>query len=526
MNRIGVRMALWIQPTRLTIAISTLSSWRREAKSQAAMHLWPLLALIEAGVSTSVEKQFTEAKEFEFWNRYFRFPGEVRDRNSGGGFTQHYYVDPLLQLDKPGDYPHRGPWTIRTRTFLNSWHAAEFKEGESSWRLKENFADIFVTKTLSKEGLVHRIPVVDLAVWLFREESFPDGSTADVLEKTFLERFPFQKADYEKLFRFTPEEPSHIFTASSPSKEAVFAGISTALLLPELEPAKTQIQNALPDPPLEEDDAVLQQVRSLIALGTSGIILKGCPGTSKTWYAKKIAATLTQQADHVFHVQFHPAYGYEDFVEGYLPDDTTKAGFRLGDKIFLQACATAAKVPTPVVIIIDEINRGDPARILGELLTYIEHDYRGAPFSKAYSGTIAVVPKNLVLIGTMNEFDRSITQLDLALIRRLDHIKLKPSSELVTAFLEPGDFTTGQVDRVVQWFEALQTILPEDSGGIGHTYFKCVTRPDQLQLMWEYRMLPYCEAILELEPDKLVNAERSFASMFKDILGQQGADEV
>lgn len=514
-------MALWIQPARLTIAISTLSSWRKAAKTQAAMHLWPLLALVESGISGTTEKPFTEAKEFDFWNRYFRFPGETRDRNISGGFSQHYYIDPLLQLDKPGDYPHRGPWTIRTRTFLNSWHAAELNQTDFSWRLNEKFADIFVTKALSKEGIVQRVPLVDLAVWLFREESFPDGSSSEALEQRFLERFPFSTADYQKLFRFTPEDPAHIFTNAAPPPEAIAVGIRKALLSPEIKNAK---ESGSKDEPLEEDDAVLQQVKNLIALGTSGIILKGCPGTSKTWYAKKISATLVKHSDHVFHVQFHPAYGYEDFVEGYLPDETKKAGFRIADKIFLQACTLASTVSTPVIIIIDEINRGDPARILGEVLTYIEHDYRGTPFRKAYSGDPAFVPKNLMLIGTMNEFDRSITQLDLALIRRLDHIQLKPSSELVTSFLEAGEFTVEQIDRIVQWFEALQTILPSESGGIGHTYFRYVTRPDQLQLVWEYRMLPYCEAILELEPEKLTNAKRSFDAMYKEILGQQTAE--
>jgi len=492
------------------------------------MHLWPLLALMEAGVSTTAEKSFRESNEFDFWDRYFRFPGETRNRNvSGGGFAERYYIDPLLQQDKPGDYPHRGPWTIRTRTFLNSWHAADFKEDSSSWLLKANFADIFVAKVLSKDNEVHRVPVVDLAVWLLRDESFADGSTSETLEARFRERFSFANADFEKLFRFTQENPDHIFANVHPAPETIRAAIESALLPVEAEPGKKSAPPAATvDEPLDDDDPVMQQIRNLIAFGTSGIILKGCPGTSKTWYANKIAATLAKSPEHIFHVQFHPAYGYEDFVEGYVPDQNSKAGFRLVDKVFMEACGVAAKVATPVVVIIDEINRGDPARILGELLTYIERDYRGVQFRKAYSSEPASIPSNLLLIGTMNEFDRSITQLDLALIRRLDHIPLKPSSELVSSFLESGQFTPEQIDRVVHWFEALQAILPQESGGIGHTYFKTVTRPDQLQLMWEYRMLPYCEAILELETDKLTNAKRSFAAMYKGVLGQHATEEV
>jgi 5-methylcytosine-specific restriction protein B len=519
-------MALWIQPARVTAAISSLSYWRKAAQAQAAMHLWPLLALAEAGAAKKVATPFTETREYEFWDRYARFPEEKRERTGGGGFAQHYYIDALSQQDKPSDYPHRSPWTIRTRTFLNSWHASDFDPASSSWTFKDNFADIFVAKVLSRGGVVHRTPVVDLAVWLFREESFEDSATAESLEERFLDRFRFDRIDYEKLFEFTPEDKDHLFTPEKPLPAALTAAIRNGLV----EEASTVIAGGTAPPPvdepLEENDPVMQQIRKLIAFGTSGVILKGCPGTSKTWYAKKIARSLSGgRPEHVYQVQFHPAYGYEDFVEGYLPDESSKSGFKLVDKVFLQACDAATSVSTPVVIIIDEINRGDPARIFGEILTYIEHDYRGLKFRKAYSGAEATVPANLFLIGTMNAFDRSITQLDLALIRRLDHIDLKPSSELVASFLEGSEFSSEQIDRIVQWFDAMQTILPESSGGIGHTYFKNVRRPDQLQVMWDYRMLPYCEALLELEPDKLTNAKRSFDSMYRAVLGQRAAGE-
>ena len=193
---------------------------------------------------------------------------------------------------------------------------------------------------------------------------------------------------------------------------------------------------------VEDDDAIYVQVKELLDLGTSGIIFRGCPGTSKTWYAKQIAYKLAAKTEHIYQCQFHPSYGYEDFVEGYKPDESAKAGFQVIDKIFLAACEEASKVGTYVVFIIDEINRGDPARVFGELLTYIEHGYRGDRFRKAYTGDEATVPKNLVVFGTMNQYDRGIAQLDLALTRRFDHIDLKPDTEKVEAFLgENGNFS-------------------------------------------------------------------------------------
>jgi 5-methylcytosine-specific restriction enzyme B len=516
-------MSAWIRPERVSRAINALSQWRKTAKSQAAMHLWPLLALIGAGAKKGHSIAFTEAKDFEFWDRYARYPGESRERG-GTSFAQNYYIEPLLEEDKPGDYPHRSPWSIRKRTFANSWHAASFDEANSTWLIQDDYADIFVRRVIARDNHVHRIPVVDLAVWLFREEEFADGASSETLEEHFRNAFPFAQDDYEKLFVFVSEDAQVIFTADRPSQNALREAIS-ATLLPPLQTlsSKSNVQNQEPEPvaPLQSDDVVLMQVKSLIAFGTSGILLKGCPGTSKSWYANKLAATLTTDPKNIFKVQFHPAFGYEDFMEGYLPDEEKKSGFRLANKVFLTACEAASQTTEPVVLIIDEVNRGDPARIFGELLTYIEHDYRNVSFRKPYSGDPAFVPANLFVIGTMNEFDRSITQLDLALVRRLDHIQLKPSSEQVEAFLEDGEFSSQQIERIVEWFEGLQRILPSASGGVGHTYFKNVKRPEQLELMWDYRMLPYCEAVLELEPEKLNNAKRSFSSMYRAVLGQR-----
>lgn len=487
------------------------------------------MALVEKGIDTNRSRSFTESDDYDFWDRYARYPDESRTRPTSAPFTKHYYIDPLLQRDKPSDHPHRGPWTIRTRTFLNSWKAAEFESSTSSWRLKANFAEVFVQKVLSKNGGIHRVPIVDLAIWLFRRDEFPDAASAKSLEERFLSVFPFQQADYDAIFEFTDEEASKIFQDERPSAAAYRDAIQQALVpevvvpppVRDLFPSADSGRKSL----LSEDDPVLRQVQSLLGFSTSGIILRGCPGTSKTWYAKQIARELVADPAHIYEVQFHPSYGYEDFVEGYLPDQSTRSGFKIVDKLFLQACELASKIDTWVVLIVDEINRGDPARILGEVLTYLEHGYRGMTFRKAYSNGEARVPSNLFLIGTMNPFDRSITQLDLALIRRLDHIDLRPSSEILASFLEDSALTSDQIDRVIKWFEALQNILPVDSGGIGHTYFKDVARPDQLRLVWQYRMLPYCESILELEPQKLEHTKKRFEAMYRSVVGQETVGE-
>lgn len=163
------------------------------------------------------------------------------------------------------------------------------------------------------------------------------------------------------------------------------------------------------------------------------LILQGPPGTGKTWLAKRLARALigrkTPLMDQLRSVQFHPSLSYEDFVRGYRPSG---AGLVLTDGIFLQVVEAARAQPDlPHVLIIEEINRGNPAQVFGEMLTLLENTkrsradamelaYRKVPGEKVH------VPDNLHIIGTMNIADRSLALVDLALRRRFAFVTLEP----------------------------------------------------------------------------------------------------
>jgi 5-methylcytosine-specific restriction protein B len=162
------------------------------------------------------------------------------------------------------------------------------------------------------------------------------------------------------------------------------------------------------------------------------LVLQGPPGTGKTWLAKRLAYALIGFRDdrRIVAVQFHPNLSYEDFVRGWRPSGEGK--LELVDGVFLEAVKAAHAEPSlPFVIVIEEINRGNPAQIFGELLTLMEGSKRdkSEAMRLAYPRDAterAFVPKNLYIIGTMNVADRSLALVDLALRRRFAFVDLEP----------------------------------------------------------------------------------------------------
>ncbi|MYD90570.1 MAG: AAA domain-containing protein [Caldilineaceae bacterium SB0662_bin_9] len=164
------------------------------------------------------------------------------------------------------------------------------------------------------------------------------------------------------------------------------------------------------------------------------LILQGPPGTGKTWLAKRLAWALVGRKDtrRVRAVQFHPNLSYEDFVRGWRPSSNGK--LELVNGPFLEIVEAANQdAASSYVLVIEEINRGDPAQILGEMLTLLEADKRNQANSLELTykhpedepGGV-YLPPNLHVIGTMNIADRSLALVDLALRRRFAFVDLMP----------------------------------------------------------------------------------------------------
>jgi DNA polymerase III delta prime subunit len=288
------------------------------------------------------------------------------------------------------------------------------------------------------------------------------------------------------------------------------------------------------------------------------VILYGPPGTGKTRLAKQAAYKMLKQEDPPPNdedveralaqlqkerrfdlVVFHPSYEYEQFVGGIAP--AAAAGdkglhYDVKPGVFLDLCRQASK-DRPVVLIIDEINRGNLPKLLGELVYALE--YRGEnnpvrlPFEYSFEGAaksnILCVPKNLYIIATMNSSDRSIGHIDAAVRRRFPQVLVGPDSAAIRGnWVAARDPDRGE--RLGALMKDLNAKLKEGELGkeigVGHSYFLCDPElrepngnPDlckQIRRKWRYQVLPLLEEykhLTELTADTI----QQYSDRFEEI---------
>lgn len=212
------------------------------------------------------------------------------------------------------------------------------------------------------------------------------------------------------------------------------------------------------------------------------IILQGPPGTGKTWLGRKLAyAMLEDSSDEtITAVQFHPSTSYEDFIEGFRP--ASDGHLRLQPGPFLKAVRAASDDEgRKHFIIIEEINRGNPAQIFGEMLTLLEADKRNAEsaLTTIYSPDSEPIflPENLYVIGTMNQADRSLSMVDMALRRRFAFVDLQPQfNERWLDYCSTNcGYDRGTLETIGTKLDALNARIAADINlgrdyGVGHSF--------------------------------------------------------
>lgn len=244
----------------------------------------------------------------------------------------------------------------------------------------------------------------------------------------------------------------------------------------------------------------LQEILDLLD-SRKQIVLYGPPGTGKTYIAKALARHIIGADDpsRVQLVQFHPSYSYEDFFEGYRPHETEsgQATFTLQPGPLARIASEARAHPNdPYVLVIDEMNRANLAKVFGELYFLLE--YRKESMQLQYRPSVPFqLPENLFIIGTMNTADRSIALLDAAMRRRFSFVELHPDEEPVKGVLALWLAHHKRPAERADLLQALNAAIEDQDRDlrIGPSYLMRdeAATEEGLVRVWKYDILPLLE---------------------------------
>ena len=264
------------------------------------------------------------------------------------------------------------------------------------------------------------------------------------------------------------------------------------------------------------------------------IILYGPPGVGKTHNYQRLISLIEKEKDknlkeifkiikrndkvklnnetyknienegRVKFLTFHQSYSYEDFIEGFRPNEEGK--IELQDGIFKKICKEASEnKDNKYYLIIDEINRGNISKIFGELITLIEEDKRdNYEVILPYSKKPFKIPSNIFIIGTLNSTDKSIATIDIALRRRFTFIKMLPNPKLANP----------KAKKLMEKLnEFIKNNLSEDYQ-IGHSYFM---RDDlDLEFVIEYKIKPLIEEYFYGDDEKIEEAMKIITDLMNE----------
>lgn len=268
-----------------------------------------------------------------------------------------------------------------------------------------------------------------------------------------------------------------------------------------LEPKPVQAVYSLSQCALETGFTETELTHWVKAIQRKGqVVFYGPPGTGKTFVAQKIAQHLISGGDGLIKViQFHPAYSYEEFVQGIRPQISAEGHltYEWVAGVLLRFCEEARQRMGKSVLIIDEINRANLARVFGELMYLLE--YREQTVQLA-GGQLFSLPANVYLIGTMNTADRSIALVDYALRRRFAFIFLSPREEFLRHYHQKTGFAA---EGLIRQLKRLNQEIEDSHYQIGMAFFLRPNLAQELEDIWRMEIEPYLEEYFFNQPEKV-----------------------
>ena len=464
------------------------------------------------------------------------------------------YFDPINANTNKHD-ASRSFWQTNTKKFMTndvtttdprSW--LSFREGDDGFYVSctEEYYEHLGQGT---EGFAYdeesrvSIPLIDLMAWFYRYETFSEQLSYSELRSRFKERFNLDGTEMNLMFDESDTDMSGFYSTDFDEHELA------QLVADRADSSASQLSDSEPEQIFSEDerdiiikstvdttydlfnpdvDPTEDALEAIEKDNERNLLFVGPPGTGKTKKAFDISNDIGVKR---FFFQFHQSYSYEDFVESYEPVieneeikfDEVKKGFR-------DACEYAqedADDDEYVFVILDEINRANVSEVFGELFSLIEYreeiEDMDVDQRLMYSEDELIVPDNLVIIGTMNNLDKSTEEMEFALRRRFSEIEVPPSTEELRDILKKQTDYDWDPDELNELTLLLNMVNDEGEYPLGHTYFKNTKGMDELLKTYRRRIRPSIKQYFgEYQEDKLELVDDLFQQAVRMELSDVG----
>jgi 5-methylcytosine-specific restriction protein B len=459
----------------------------------AEIAAWQVLPLSQPG---ELKKRERVQQILDLMDQPVVIPSEIDDAfrsysfNPGRGMAQQIYRGLSIMIEG-----------IKRWIELKPEERAEALENPWAWR---DFVGAipgtpFATQRNELLYLVHPATFGEVVSGEHRESirnafigEVPEGSTGDIDQDFLAVTIALQVKERKPALYY--EEPLRSrwiasATAADPSAEVDGVALPTLGLNDRADFPTTSAEFASA---LHIDREWLSGVLRLVERRKQ-VIFYGPPGTGKTYLAQAIAKYVTDSTSGSTQiVQFHPTYSYEDFFEGFRPvmgTDSQQLGFALRRGPLRRLADQAAANPEAnYFLVIDEINRGNLAKIFGELYYLLE--YRDREITLLYSDEPFTLPSNIFVLGTMNTADRSIAMLDAAMRRRFAFIELhpdqKPVDRLLVSWMNEQSFSDDRVGLLAE----LNRRIQDYDAKVGPSFLMRDFGDEGIDSVWTHEILP------------------------------------